>query len=365
MLKVVEFINENLTDWVEKLKENYNIGAKFDGDYVCLKYCVGADFTNELVRECRGLILKTTEDFKPVCVPFWKFCNYGEPGADEIDWNSVRVQTKVDGSNIKVWYDDGKWHVSTMGMVDAFKCSVESPLSEEGFIKTTFGELFVETLPKQFNFDCLNKDHTYIFEFVSPYNKIVVNYDKPDIYHIGTRDNITYQELNEDIGIKKPEEWPLRTLDDCIEFAGRFKGEQEGFVAVDKYWRRVKIKSPFYVAASCSIGKTLSINRILNIYIEGEMEEFLNYFPEVKPSFDLVINTEKAICDEIEREYETVKDIQDRKELALKIKDYEWSSYHFKKFTNKSLTAIEFFRGMINYRAKLLERVKGDRENYG
>lgn len=359
MLKVVEFIRENLTDWVEKLKEEYNINAKFDSDYVCLKYSIGADFTNELVRECRGLILKTTEDFKPVCVPFWKFCNYGEAGADEIDWNSVRVQTKVDGSNIKVWYDGEKWRVSTMGTVDAFKTPIESPLSEEGFIKTTFGELFAEALPIDFSFLKLNENYTYIFELVSPYNKIVVDYDKPDVYHIGTRDNTTFEELDVDIGIKKPEEWPLKTLDDCIDFVSKFKGEQEGFVAVDKYWRRVKIKSPFYVAASRSIGKTLSINRILNIYIEGEMEEFLNYFPEVKPSFDLIINAEKAICEEIEREYETVKDIKNRKELALKTKDYKWKAYHFKKFEDKDIKSIDFLRSLFGYRDKILDLIRG------
>ena len=49
----------------------------------------------------------------------------------------------------------------------------------------------------------LNLQNTYMFELVSPYNRIVVPHESIDLYNIGTRDNVTLHELEVDIGIKK------------------------------------------------------------------------------------------------------------------------------------------------------------------
>jgi hypothetical protein len=38
----------------------------------------------------------------------------------------------------------------------------------------------------------LNKENTYIFELVSKYNRVVIDYNtEPTLYHIGTRNNVT------------------------------------------------------------------------------------------------------------------------------------------------------------------------------
>ena len=108
MLKVIEFIKNN-HEWRELLSgEPYNIKISGDGGFIMLKYSqINSDFSNEIVRECRGLILD--EKFNPACVPFYKFGNYGESYAADIDWNSAVVEEKIDGSLIKVWNYAGKW----------------------------------------------------------------------------------------------------------------------------------------------------------------------------------------------------------------------------------------------------------------
>jgi hypothetical protein len=50
-----------------------------------------------IVRESRGVILDEADDWRVVARAFDKFFNYGESGADEIDWGTARVQEKVDG----------------------------------------------------------------------------------------------------------------------------------------------------------------------------------------------------------------------------------------------------------------------------
>lgn len=83
-MKLLEFINEH-DNWKELLQQSpYNLIVKEKDDYTLLKYNqLESDFSNEIVRECRGIILN--KDNKIVCYPFHKFFNYGEQYADFID----------------------------------------------------------------------------------------------------------------------------------------------------------------------------------------------------------------------------------------------------------------------------------------
>ena len=82
MLKVQELIKNN-KDWRDALSNapyHLVISEKemYGRNLVCLKYNqIESDFSQEIVRECRGLILDSdTADI--VCYPFYKFFNYGE-----------------------------------------------------------------------------------------------------------------------------------------------------------------------------------------------------------------------------------------------------------------------------------------------
>ena len=63
---------------------------------------------NPIVKECRGLILNSKDNWAVVAYPFNRFANHGESWSAEVDWDSVRVQEKVDGSLMVVWFYDGK-----------------------------------------------------------------------------------------------------------------------------------------------------------------------------------------------------------------------------------------------------------------
>ena len=93
-MKIIEFIKNN-PDWREILSNPpYNLIIEDDSDFIMLKYSqYDSDFTNELVRECRGLILD--KDCNAVCVPFTKFGNYGESYADKIDWKTEKSRRKL------------------------------------------------------------------------------------------------------------------------------------------------------------------------------------------------------------------------------------------------------------------------------
>ena len=248
---ICNFLAHNPDDWERILTEEYVLRIKRDGDYAIFNYNVNADFFDPIVQEARGIIIDTST-LEVVCWPFRKFGNHTEAYADTIDWESARVLEKVDGSIVKLWYDkrEDRWRFSTNKTIDADVAEIEE---NPGL---TFGTL----IKRASNYGdipmgSLNKDNTYIFELVSPEKRIVIKYPYTLLYHIGTRNNVTGEEMNVDIGIIKPEEYPLGSLEDCIKAAAALNSlidsdeiVKEGFVVVDKNWHRVKVKSLDYIS---------------------------------------------------------------------------------------------------------------------
>lgn len=322
MLYLQKFISEH-KDWKSLLQSApYFIEIKEDENYILLKYNqVKSDFYNPIVRECRGIIL-TADTLEAVCVPFFKFGNYGEGYADKIDWSSARVQEKVDGSLIKVWHHNSDWHVSTNGTINAIKAKLT-----DASVYHSFAGLFYEAFGKyNLRFGNLNPNYTYMFELVSPYNRVVVPYKEIDIKHIGTRNNITLQELEIDIGIPKSKSYSLYTLDDCIKACAEMSYDEEGYVVVDKNWNRVKIKSPAYVAVHhMSNNGCINKERIVDLIKTGEDGEFLNYYPEYTKDFENIKGLIECFIKVVDGNYISFifnRNWFNRKELALFIQKH-------------------------------------------
>ena len=345
---VTEFLKTH-KNWEELLSEPpYCVKVKRDGGYVILSYNqLFSDFSLELVRECRGLILDE-QTFTPVCVPFYKFGNYGESYVPEIDWSSACVQEKVDGSLIKVWYNKGEWHVSTSGTVDANKAVLEvTDLFEENCPYKTYADLFEAARRKaKLNFDSLNKGYTYMFELVSPYSKVIVMYNETEIYHIGTRDNATLRELETDIGVKKPQRFAINSLEACIEQAKKLPSDKEGYVVVDKNYNRIKVKNPVYVALHhLKNNGDVNLSNFISIVRNNEIEEYVTYFPEFasriydcKRRIESIIADLDSTANELSR-----KTFATQKDFALEGKDKFLCRYYFEWFWDKTLTAREWF----------------------
>ena len=288
-LEIVSFIHSN-PDWEQKLSDSpYFIKTKRGDGFVLLKYDqLNSDFGLPLVRECRGIILDEEDSFRPVCIPFFKFGNFGESYVPQINWATARVQEKIDGSLIKLWHCRGKWHVSSNGEIDAQNAGISSALLT-GARMTNLYALFTEAWDKTgLSMESLDKGFTYMFELTSPHNRIVVRYNDVAIRHIGTRDNCTLLECELDIGVAKPAVFPLRTLDECMESAKKLGYDDEGFVIVDRLYNRIKVKSPLYVALNHMVQGTTTHGNIVEIIQRNEQGEFLSYFPEFNDVFSKI-----------------------------------------------------------------------------
>ena len=336
MLKIINFIREH-DNWEELLSSPpYSLSIKKKDTRILFKYSqIDSDFSLEIVKEARGLILED-KTWKIVCYPFKKFFNYGEAYADEIDWETAKVTSKEDGSLIKIYHYNGEWRVGTNSTIDAEDAVLNSPYYRN------FRELFdVAADNCKFDFDRLDPNYTYLMELCSCHNTIVVPYNEPKLFHIGTRNNITCEEEEVDIGIEKPKEWDLSSLNDCIAMAATFDFTREGFVCRDKNYHRIKVKSEDYVRVHrLANNGSITLERAIDLIRMNELEEFLVYCPQYtdfindtchrfnKFYSDIYFNVNMALIEKM--------DCETRKDFAAVAKTFKYPMVWFKVYDTKS-----------------------------
>ena len=354
---ICKYINDHPTDWYETLHKDYGIRIKKEDSLAIFSYNIECDFRDPIVQESRGIIIDH-EKMEVVCWPFRKFGNYTESYADPIDWNNAVVLEKVDGSIIKLWYNKitEAWQFSTNGVINAENATTDA------FSNIAYGALIRQAVNyKDIPFDKLDKDSTYIFELVSPQTRVVVKYDEIALYHLGTRSNITGEERNEDIGIKKPKSYKISSLEECIKAAielnkgceSDYEIANEGFVVVDKNWNRVKVKSPDYIMMhrlkhNDGISKKDAVTTLL--YIKSDVEKIcksnpllihvFKYYDFKLAELNFQANQMAALARSLYNEYSN-----DRGAVAKIIKPHKLAFIGFKALENPNLKGEEILAG--------------------
>lgn len=309
--------------------------------------------SDPIVRESRGLILDASRDWAVVSLPFFRFANYGESWADPIDWSTALVQEKVDGSLMIVWHYDGKWNVSTKGSPDAGGQVDIHPF--------TFAQLFWRVWKDRgYQESMLSEDWTYMFELVSPFNRVVVPHQEADLVLIGVRALSSGQELPmwmEYPGLPKPvKEYPLTSIDEVITAAGKLTPDTgEGFVVVDKDFHRVKVKSPAYLLihhAKDGFGQ----RRMIDLLRTGETSEVLSYFPEYQKQYDELFQKFEQLVADLEAVYDRIKGIESQKDFA---QEATKSRYSAALFQVRNGQAASIRAGVLSATNQKLEAILG------
>lgn len=354
-LLIQKFCQEN-KNWEEILeKEPYYIKIKKDNGYVLFMYTLGlTDFSIPLCRECRGIILDELNNFKPMCVPFYKFFNFGEPHADEIDWDSAEVQEKVDGSLCKIWYGrDGELVFSTNGTIYADKAECINIYEDN----VTFGDLIRQAMPSSVPIPI---NATHMFELTSKYNKILVEYEgEPRLTYLGSRKLDTFKEYQYPClkkSFKVPKLYDLKNLEEVKQVCAQITDlSEEGFVVVDKNYNRIKVKSPHYIKAAHCITKFSSFKGIIKLLKNEEIDEILSYCPkEEKEKVEEVKNNLMKISKIISIVFYHYNNIKDQKEFAIAIKDYPYNTLLFKKRKNN---ALKFYDELLELNDKKIKEL--------
>lgn len=337
--------------------------ATYTRDYQYMHHSIDWE---PLVKNCRGIIFDTTNNYTIVALPFPKFFNYGEGGIHlPPEGASIEaVYEKVDGSLGICFFWHDKWHITTRG-------SLNSDIGAEAQI--LLNEMLVHPPSEG------DKQYTYMFEIILPDNRICVDYgSERKLVYLGARkiSNAKCLYGNEWMLIstclfdvirqcKDAAKWYdiEYTVKGIGEFINRFKGNEfEGVVAIIG-GIPYKFKGEDYKRLHWLMS-TLTFNQVLAHYQKGELAEFRRSFDEeLLPIFDKFVKLIDDRVDELVDRLVTffsksMPSGMSRKELALwlaayhkgdartkyifKYLDYNFDAQQMRPHFLKDLSASDF-----------------------
>lgn len=280
-----------------------------------------SDFTLPFMKQCRGTILEKGTN-KIVCYTFdkgldFEFSDYDlndkelqlKVNESNLNWNSCQVEESVDGTQIRLFYYDGKWCKATTRCSDAYRAYWYSDKS--------FGVLFDEAAELGgFDYDTLDKNCCYSFVLCHPENRIVVRYKKPYLVHVVTRRLDTFEEVTEThgvVGALRPKVYTkFSTPWELVNYAHiQSDSNLEGYMVkciseVDDVvtHQRMKIITSAYLAVKELRGNGNNLFfRYLELRQAGLLTSFNQYFPEFADQFKAYETNILNIAREIKAQY--------------------------------------------------------------
>ncbi len=348
-LMLEEFLKSHPDCWEGILSDApYNLTIRHAEGLVLFKYNqYESDMHQVICREARGIIFDE-ETLEPVCVPYFKFFNYGEELASVIDWDTASVQEKVDGSLMKVFNYKGRWKLATNGIINAFDAYVGDEKSE-----ITFGELFVAAIGgydalKEFR-DALDPEYCYMLEMVHPLSKCVISYEEPAVYLHGMRNMKTLKEIVPNCQLphcKTPKKYDIHNLEDTLNLIKQLNdGNHEGVIVCDGYFNRIKMKTEDYLERAKAANRgPLTIKRFVKLFVGGMLDDYVAYAPEnakkVKKLLKKLNSLEDCYLSMNSLIDDTSKEIS-RKELVSRLRETV-DPWYFKYY-------MKYYDGQVKY----------------
>jgi hypothetical protein len=253
---------------------------------------------------CRSVILNSNNDVvsiaPPKSIPTDDFIRrYPE------NTESIRAEEFIEGTMINVFWDpkiglSGSWEISTRNTVGA----------TSSFYKTantkTFRSMFLEAAKENNLFlDKLNQVYSYSFVLQHPQNRIVVPFNKPNLYLVAlyridnsNKDNVLvyYIDINEvkkydwnGATIQFPQFYEFKKYSVLIEKYASMNTSYDtlGFVLYNTVTgERAKIRNPVYEQVRNLRGNQPKLQyQYLCLRMEGKVGDFLKFYPENKKDF--------------------------------------------------------------------------------
>lgn len=363
-MKTLDFIKANGGN-VAALNDAYGIIVKEypeEGLYVLNYDQIKSPRTDAIVVECRGLIIDSA--LNVVSRSFDRFFNLGEAPDTQthLDWGKASIFDKMDGSLIKLYHWNDKWHFATRGTAFA-----ESDCMGFG---VTFKELCLKAsdveLDEELQEICaladLDVGVTYILELTCRENRVVTVYEGTQLHFLAARRNVD----GEFVSVPGNSKWVMNWKDirsfsfgspeEIVKAAEALPNLQEGYVVYQDGKPVCKVKSPAYVAVHHLRGNgTPNINRVMELVCVGEQDEYLTYFPEDEGYFAPVVEAKAELLEKMDHAYSAIKGIEDQKEFALHIKGLSFSWLLFTARKSGKLPSEVFSDAPLNKRVNTLE----------
>ena len=235
------------------------------------------DLGGAMRREARGLIFDS--DGNIMSRPFHKFFNVNERAetqTHEIDMSQPHViMEKMDGSMIRPILVDGYLRLATkMGVTNV-------AMEAEAWLAAQDSEY------KEWLRAYMDNGYTPIFEWVSPFNQIVLAYEIEDLVLLAIRDNVTgeYLDLAEELSEVRCPFNVVRSYGsmegNILEYIDRQRGAEgrEGDIITFANGHRLKVKNDWYVRIHKTIDRITFDRNIVDLIINEEVDDVIPMLP--------------------------------------------------------------------------------------
>jgi RNA ligase len=232
------------------------------------------DLGGAIRRECRGLIFD--RDGNIMSRPFHKFFNINEREETQAHCVDVSqphvIMEKMDGSMIRPILVDGHLRLATKMGVTSVAMDAEAWLAAQ------------DRRLKEWLRTMVDLGLTPLFEWVSPFNQIVLAYEAADLVYLGTRDNVT-GEYAMDISC------PFNTVSQYGSVAGnladyiaRQRGAEgrEGDIIRFADGHMLKVKNDWYVRIHKTVDRIVFDRNIVNLILNEEVDDVVPMLPKVQ-----------------------------------------------------------------------------------
>ncbi|NEO15292.1 MULTISPECIES: RNA ligase [unclassified Moorena] len=260
---------------------------------------------------------------------------------------TTRVYEKLDGSLMVLYFYQGEWRVQSSGTAVRVASALPNGIAEIKGFDLTFAELFWKVWHSAGYQFPQKTAYCFMFELMTPYNRIVVRHNREQLILHGARNIQTLQEelpskWEGKYGWKIVKTYPLTTLPLIIKATEALDPMiSEGYIVCDHRFNRLKVKSAKYIEIS-SAKSGFSTRSILEIILTNEGEEFLTYYPKWLELFNQIKANYDALVREIETSYEQYKDIPLQKDFALAVKHLPYCGTLFALRAQKVSSVREF-----------------------
>ncbi len=257
----------------------------------------------------RGLILDERQE-RVVATPLQKFFNLGERGEEPLPDGPFEVFTKYDGSLIILWHDGQAWRTATKGSLNSDQAQAAA-----AWLK---GRDLSALLPGS----------TYLAEWISPANRIVVPYEREELVLLAVYDELGHEPLYPileviagQLGWRLAERHEFASLAELVAHTGTLPATFEGFVLRFQDGTRLKIKGDEYKRVHALISRCTPLAMWEAMEAGDNLEAIRDQLPdEFLVDFDAIIGRldakVTALIAEVAREAFTVASWSD-KEVGL------------------------------------------------
>lgn len=243
----------------------------------------------------RSLIFRSSvwnKDGELISASFPKFFNWGEqPDLSHTPFSTtanggINCMEKMDGSTLIVSKYKGQLITRTRGTFDATQLETGEEI-----------QILKEIYPKAFEFKEETPNYSYIFEWESTKNVIVLNHKKTDIVLIGRISHDDYSLMTQreldilavKLGVRRPPRYHYNSISEMLDDVKTWEGKEGLCIYSNKDQSIRKVKSEWYLTLHRMKSELGSFGRVVDVFFVLDMPSYTDFYNQISEIYDFEI----------------------------------------------------------------------------